>query len=553
MKHGEVTVLAGKTAIAGARSGAVAGILLVAGLLPLPLDAAIDRDELGPSRARIVIDSQFPQVVAVDNDDTLPPVDDRAWALGSEMPREPRAPIRVAESDAPPSEADKSEAAKDEHARELDQVFPPRELGLMDRVQDWLARANREFQFTIIRRLSTAPAGGGGDDIARKLQDVKEEDAEAAADRAEEAIRAAQAKQAAEAKRQRELADTQERAAERAKAQEAVSAPQVVPKADDSAALAEEMRKERERLEAESRRIEEQRKLAEDKRKADEQKRLEDLRLATQAKVAEQKAAEAKTKAAEEAAAQEAAREAAAAKEKELVAQQAAEAQHQRDLADAAEKAAEEAKRVAAHEEAAKAAAAKEAAAKEAAGKENAARAAAAKDAEAKRMAEQKAAEGLPEQKEAMVESEDKEDKGDGNIANAAPEAPSSSDRPAETGEPAAKPAEKSSSDAVEVARTPRHRHARAVREASNHRAHGPVVKRWIRRARVGSCRYAGQKISLPGRYVAAPGDTLWRIALRHYRSGLYFMRIYRANRDIIRDPNLIHPCQRFYLPKKRG
>ncbi len=73
MKHGEATVLARKTALASARAGAVAAILLVAGLLPLPLDAAIDRDEPGSSQANIVIDSQFPQVVAVDDDDTLPP------------------------------------------------------------------------------------------------------------------------------------------------------------------------------------------------------------------------------------------------------------------------------------------------------------------------------------------------------------------------------------------------------------------------------------------------------------------------------------------------
>ena len=50
-----------------------------------------------------------------------------------------------------------------------------------------------------------------------------------------------------------------------------------------------------------------------------------------------------------------------------------------------------------------------------------------------------------------------------------------------------------------------------------------------------------------------ATGPSLWRIALRHYRSGLYFMRIYRANREILSSPNLIHPCDRLYLPRKRG
>ncbi|MBS0253210.1 MAG: LysM peptidoglycan-binding domain-containing protein, partial [Proteobacteria bacterium] len=66
-------------------------------------------------------------------------------------------------------------------------------------------------------------------------------------------------------------------------------------------------------------------------------------------------------------------------------------------------------------------------------------------------------------------------------------------------------------------------------------------------------CRNAGRKAFAPGRYVVARGDTLWRIALRHYRNGMYYIRIYRANRSTIRDPNLIYPCQTIYLPRKRG
>ena len=247
MKHGEATVSAGKTAISCARAGAVAGILLVAGLLPLPLDAAIDSDEPGSLAARVVIDSEFPPIAAEDNDDVLPPAGDQIPTLAEDVPKVPQAPAKVSGPFPPsPSDGQSSEAAKDAAAKDLDEtLWPPKELGLMDRVQDWLARANREFQFTIIRRLSTAPAGGGGDDIARKLEEVKEEDAEAAANRAEEAIKAAQAKQAAEARHQQELADTAEM--ERAKAPEPASAPHVTPKPDDIAALSEEMRRERER------------------------------------------------------------------------------------------------------------------------------------------------------------------------------------------------------------------------------------------------------------------------------------------------------------------
>ena len=221
MKHGEATVSAGKTAISCARAGAVAGILLVAGLLPLPLDAAIDRDEPGPLAARVVIDSKFPPIAAGDNDDVLPPAGDQIPALAEDVPKVPQAPAKVSGPFPPsPSDDQSSEAAKDAAAKDLDAtLWPPKELGLMDRVQDWLARANREFQFTIIRRLSTAPAGGGGDDIARKLEEVKEEDAEAAANRAEEAIKAAQAKQAAEARHQQELADAAEKAAREARSE----------------------------------------------------------------------------------------------------------------------------------------------------------------------------------------------------------------------------------------------------------------------------------------------------------------------------------------------
>ncbi|HML29091.1 MAG TPA: LysM peptidoglycan-binding domain-containing protein, partial [Hyphomicrobium sp.] len=100
---------------------------------------------------------------------------------------------------------------------------------------------------------------------------------------------------------------------------------------------------------------------------------------------------------------------------------------------------------------------------------------------------------------------------------------------------------------------------AKVIREARNtHVAHGPVVKRWVRRAHVrraaqGQCRDAGRKVFVPGRYVVARGDTLWRIALRHYRNGYFYIRIYRANRGTIHDPARIYPCQTIYLPRKRG
>lgn len=46
------------------------------------------------------------------------------------------------------------------------------------------------------------------------------------------------------------------------------------------------------------------------------------------------------------------------------------------------------------------------------------------------------------------------------------------------------------------------------------------------------------------------PGNTLWRLARRAYGGGLRYTTIYEANRDQIRDPDLIYPGQIFVLPK---
>jgi nucleoid-associated protein YgaU len=45
------------------------------------------------------------------------------------------------------------------------------------------------------------------------------------------------------------------------------------------------------------------------------------------------------------------------------------------------------------------------------------------------------------------------------------------------------------------------------------------------------------------------PGFTLWGIATRNYGSGYLYVQIYNANRDQIRDPDLIYPGQIFTVP----
>ncbi len=46
------------------------------------------------------------------------------------------------------------------------------------------------------------------------------------------------------------------------------------------------------------------------------------------------------------------------------------------------------------------------------------------------------------------------------------------------------------------------------------------------------------------------PGFTLWAIARRNYGEGILYVRVYEANKDKIRDPDLIYPGQVFTVPK---
>ncbi|WP_058311732.1 LysM peptidoglycan-binding domain-containing protein [Shimia thalassica] len=46
------------------------------------------------------------------------------------------------------------------------------------------------------------------------------------------------------------------------------------------------------------------------------------------------------------------------------------------------------------------------------------------------------------------------------------------------------------------------------------------------------------------------PGSTLWAIASERYGEGLMYVRVFEANRDRIRDPDLIYPGQIFEIPE---
>lgn len=52
------------------------------------------------------------------------------------------------------------------------------------------------------------------------------------------------------------------------------------------------------------------------------------------------------------------------------------------------------------------------------------------------------------------------------------------------------------------------------------------------------------------GHVVVQPGNSLWRIARRLYGTGFLYTQIFGANEELIKDPNLIYPGQKFALPQ---
>ena len=49
--------------------------------------------------------------------------------------------------------------------------------------------------------------------------------------------------------------------------------------------------------------------------------------------------------------------------------------------------------------------------------------------------------------------------------------------------------------------------------------------------------------------YTVKKGDCLWNIAKKYYGNGSYYTKIYNANKDKIKNPNLIYPGQVLTLP----
>jgi nucleoid-associated protein YgaU len=49
--------------------------------------------------------------------------------------------------------------------------------------------------------------------------------------------------------------------------------------------------------------------------------------------------------------------------------------------------------------------------------------------------------------------------------------------------------------------------------------------------------------------HLVKKGDTLWKIAQHYYGDGSLYTQIFEANRDILKDPNLIKVGQKLRIP----
>lgn len=301
------------------------------------------------------------------------------------------------------------------------------DTGILGVVQDWLARANREYQGIVVKELSTPGSAPAQDDpIARKLDEQQQEDArkaagaKAAADaKSAEAARAAEAKRLAEDRRRTE--ETKRLADEASRKADEILKEAKLPAGDAQKAATETAEQQR----SEAQKVADENRRQEERQKAEEQRRADVERQRAEAAKAE--------------------------------AQRIAEEHRQADEAAAA-------------------------------------------------------------------------DKHRSRTIVLTPE-------PIERPEPRVMRLASSEADRPVIVDRP---HA------------GTAVKPWVRRVHIGRCHGAGRRVSLPGRYTVKRGDSLWRISKRHYHKGKYYRRIYAANRGRIRDPDLIYPCQRVFVPRKR-
>jgi hypothetical protein len=59
------------------------------------------------------------------------------------------------------------------------------------------------------------------------------------------------------------------------------------------------------------------------------------------------------------------------------------------------------------------------------------------------------------------------------------------------------------------------------------------------------------EKSDIHGYHVVQAGESLSKIAKVHYDDANRYMDIFNANKDQLKDPNMIHPGQKLLIPKR--
>ena len=124
-------------------------------------------------------------------------------------------------------------------------------------------------------------------------------------------------------------------------------------------------------------------------------------------------------------------------------------------------------------------------------------------------------------------------------VNNAGPSARPAQSRAENIPETASQPRPSSGpwSDKPQERAAPKQAHAIAASSASDEGSSSPAVAHGV-----------SSKVKVVSR-----GDSLWRISHFLYGDGERYALLYRANRDRIRNPNLIYPGQTLVLPSKRN
>ena len=449
---------------------------------------------------------------------------------------------------------------------------------VMERVRDWLARANRSYRNEIVKKLvrPTQPEPPEAVTQWPPAEVVPQTAAPAPAAPLPPAAADAEAEQrAAEVRRAAEEAEAQRRAQAEAQRQPDQAEAKQAAEEAEAKRVADEAEAKRVAEQAEAKRVADE---AEAKRKAEAEAEAEAKRVAEEAEATRK--AEAKSKA--EADARRMAEEAEAKRkaDAEVEAKRLAEDAEAKRLADAAEakgKAEAEARRLA-----------EEAEAKPKADAETAKRLAEEGEAERKAVAEAEAARLASEAEAKRAESAGEkpaEENSSVAIARASPpglvpgKAPPAVEQaprarrevvvsepvPPKIAKRKRRVASAPNRDMRQYKRVHTRKHAIAhvapakrTVNAYRHKHHVtrpvPVRRVKVRKHRICAPARAYRDPShRPGRvHVVRRGDTLSGIAQIYYGSGARFATIYGANRNKIKSPNLIYPRQRLYIPSGR-